>query len=349
MKKYFTNIHKNKTYNFIIRLAIIIATYSYIYRQLFPKDPGGKVKSYEEIAHSFSDITNQPYILVTGMWILVLMIVNWGIESLKWQFLINKIERVSFIKSYEAVLSGISVSVFTPNRVGEWFGRVFILKKANPWKGVFITIVGSLAQLLTTIIVGAVSLLIYIPIYFQKEEFYSNYWYYGILMLAIVLITTLILFFLNVTAIPGFLGKFINKRFVHFNEYLSVISTYTTFELSTVLLLSFLRYCVFALQFYLLLMIFSVNIPLLHGLMIISLIFFIMTAIPTDTLTALGIRGSVSLYFIGEYFKNFSEVTDNMNLGIFSASSALWVINLALPAILGTLFVFRLNFFRKKK
>jgi hypothetical protein len=347
--KFFTNIHKNKTYNIIIRLAIIFATYSYIYRQLFPKEEDGSVKSYEEIARSFSDITDQPYIIITLIWVVILMIVNWGIESLKWQFLIHKIERISFIKSFEAVLSGISVSVFTPNRVGEWFGRVFILKKANPWKGVFITIVGSLAQLLITIIVGAISLLFYIPIYFSKAEFYSNYWYYGIFMLAMVLITTLIIFFLNVTAIPNFLGKFFSKRFVHFNEYISVISTYTTFELSTVLLLSFLRYCVFALQFYLLLMIFSVNIPLLHGLMVISMIFFIMTAIPTDTLTQLGIRGSVSLYFIGEYFKNFAETSDNMNLGIFSASSSLWVINLAIPAILGTLFVFRLNFFRKKK
>jgi uncharacterized membrane protein YbhN (UPF0104 family) len=275
------------------------------------------------------------------------MLVNWGIESLKWQFLINKIEKVSYLKSFEAVLSGISVSVFTPNRVGEWFGRVFILEKANPWKGVFITIVGSFSQLITTLIIGAISLLFYIPIFFNHAEFYSVYLYYGIILMVFVFIVTLLLIFLNVTALPGFVSHFLSKRLIHFNEYFSVISEFSTFELFTVLLLSFLRYCVFALQFYLLLMMFSVDIPLLHGLMIISLVFFIMTAIPTVTLAELGIRGSVSLYFIGLYFERFSALSDKINIGIISSSSSLWLINLAIPAIIGTLFVFRLKFFRK--
>jgi hypothetical protein len=72
-----------------------------------------------------------------------------------------------------------------------------------------------------------------------------------------------------------------------------------------------------------------------------------MTAIPTITLAELGIRGSISLYFIGLYFENFGTLTDKINIGIVSASSSLWLLNLALPALIGTIFVFRLNFFRK--
>ncbi|MEZ5198630.1 MAG: lysylphosphatidylglycerol synthase domain-containing protein [Bacteroidales bacterium] len=340
--KYFTNIHKNKTYNFIIRGAIVFATYFFIYKQVFHH------RKLDTVVNSFVDLLERPHFLVFIAWIITLMIVNWGIESLKWQFLISKIERVPYWKAFEAVLSGVSVSVFTPNRIGEWFGRVFILEKANPWKGVFITIVGSLSQLLITIIVGVICLLFYIPTYYHDAPFYSDYIYYGILMLAFVLITALLLIFLNVTALPGFVSHLLNKRFVHVTEYFSVISTFSTFELSTVLLLSFLRYCVFALQFYLLLMTFSVEIPLLHGLMIISLVFFIMTAIPTVTLAELGIRGSVALYFIGLYFERYSVLNDNINIGILSASSSLWLINLAIPAILGTFFVFRLKFFRRK-
>lgn len=342
-KKYFTNIHKNKTYNLILRLAIIFATYYFIYKQIFEN------RKLEHVATSFSELIHEPHVTFLIVWTFVLMLVNWGIESLKWQFLINKVERISFLKSFEAIFSGISVSIFTPNRVGEWFGRVFIMRKANPWKGVFITMIGSFSQLLTTIIIGAISLLFYIPIYFSEASFYSHYLLYGLILLVVVIITALILIFLNVTAIPSFVSRILKKRFSHFNEYLSVISNYTTRELTTVLLLSFLRYCVFSIQFYILLMTFSVQIPLLHGLMIISMVFFVMTAIPTVTLAELGVRGSVSLYFIGLYFERFLQLTDQINIGIVSSTSTLWLINLAIPALLGTFFVYRLTFFRKKR
>ena len=126
--KYITNIHKNKTYNLIIRVAIIAATYYFIYKEVFYK------KKLDYISDSFNDLIEQPHVAFFFVWTLVLMFVNWGVESLKWQFLMNKVERISFLKAYEAIFSGISVSIFTPNRMGEWFGRVFIMKKANPWK-----------------------------------------------------------------------------------------------------------------------------------------------------------------------------------------------------------------------
>ncbi len=342
MKKRFTNIHKNKTYNLIIRLGLIVATYFFIYKQLFHQN------NLDYVVSSFMEMIGESHVFIFLVWIFLLMLVNWGIESLKWQYLIGKVEKVSFLKAYEAILSGISVSVFTPNRIGEWFGRVFILKKANPWSGVFITMVGSLSQLLTTIIIGIISLLFFIPIYFSATEYYSEYWFSAAVMIAFTIIVALVLIFLNVTSIPNFIHRLFKKRFIHFLDYLSVLSSYTPFELLTVLLFSFLRYCIFTIQFYLLLMMFSVNIPFLHGVMIISIIFFVMTAIPTDTLTGIGVRGSASLYFINLYFNKFAILSDKIDIGVTASSISLWIINLAIPALIGTFFVFRLKFFRKK-
>lgn len=340
--KYFTNIHKNKTYNLIIRGGIVFATYYFIYKQIFEH------RKLDYVVQSFNQLIDKPNVNLLIIWALLLMLVNWSVESLKWQFLINKVEQVSFLKSFEAVLSGISVSIFTPNRVGEWFGRVFIMKKANPWKGVFITMIGSFSQLLVTIIVGSVSLLFYIPIYFHAADFYSPYILYALILIVVVIIFTLLLLFLNITSLPVIISRLLKRRFIHLNEYISVISLYSSTELLTVLLLSFLRYTIFSLQFYILLMLFSVEIPFLHGMMIISMVFFVMTAIPTVTLAELGVRGSVSLYFIGQYFEYFSQRTDSINIGIVSSTSTLWLINLAIPALMGTLFVYRLNFFRRK-
>ena len=56
------------------------------------------------------------------------------------------------LNARKAVFSGITVSTFTPNRIGEYGGRVFCLEKGDRIKAVFITILCSMSQLLTTVI-----------------------------------------------------------------------------------------------------------------------------------------------------------------------------------------------------
>ena len=111
---------------------------------------------------------NQPLLVL----VFLMMFLNWLIEAIKWKFLIAKIEKVSILTSLRAVFSGITVSVFTPNRIGEYGGRVFCLEKADRIQGVLITILGSMAQLLTTIFFGSMGILFlnnYIP---ELQELY---------------------------------------------------------------------------------------------------------------------------------------------------------------------------------
>ena len=60
-----------------------------------------------------------------------MMFLNWFLESLKWRFLISKIEKISINRSIRAIFSGITISTFTPNRIGEYGGRVFCLEKSR--------------------------------------------------------------------------------------------------------------------------------------------------------------------------------------------------------------------------
>ena len=55
-----------------------------------------------------------------------MMFLNWLVEALKWRYMISKIENISIMTAYRAVLTGITVSTFTPNRIGEYGGRVFV-------------------------------------------------------------------------------------------------------------------------------------------------------------------------------------------------------------------------------
>ena len=90
--------------------------------------------------------------------VIFMMFINWFLEALKWKFLINKIEEISLMTSIRAVFSGITVSTFTPNRIGEYAGRVFCLEKGDRIKAVLITIIGSMSQLFNTIFLVSLDL-----------------------------------------------------------------------------------------------------------------------------------------------------------------------------------------------
>src|SRR6266704_2015862 len=79
---------------------------------------------------------------------LLLMPVNWGLEARKWQVLLKSLERISFFTSFRAILSGVAFSINTPNRVGEYGGRIVYVQDGHRWKAVALTIIGSLSQLM---------------------------------------------------------------------------------------------------------------------------------------------------------------------------------------------------------
>src|SRR5438045_2620438 len=54
--------------------------------------------------------------------LLLLLFSNWSIEARKWQLLMRPVERVSFLTSVKAILSGLALSLFLPNGLGEYPG-----------------------------------------------------------------------------------------------------------------------------------------------------------------------------------------------------------------------------------
>jgi hypothetical protein len=275
------------------------------------------------------------------------MLVNWGLESQKWRFMIGKIERVSFFRSMMAIFTGASISFFTPNRTGEYIGRAFILDKASHLDGILITILGSMSQLLITILTGTLSMLVFFPKFLNGNLFFSGYIYYGFVVLIIFLDLLLLLLVMNIQYLSVLRDKLLGAKLKKFRKHLTVFSNFRTRDMAYVIGMSFLRYIIFTSQFLMLLKVFSVPVPLFDGVIIISLIFFVLSVIPTITLTELGIRDSAAIYFFGIYFSQTTSMSNSILVGILSAATLLWIINLAVPAVIGTFFVFRLNFFRK--
>ncbi len=115
---------------------------------------------------------------------------------------------------------------------------------------------------------------------------------------------------------------------------------FKTFLLSTV------RYMVFSAQFYLAIRLMGLNFTAWQCMLVIPVIYLVLAAIPTLALAEIGVRGSVSVFLFGLLTE--SGILDaGAALAVVSASTLIWLLNIALPSLAGVLVVFRLKFFRR--
>ncbi len=275
---------------------------------------------------------------------LLLMPLNWSLEALKWKYLFKNKEKVPFLLAVKAVLSGASISAVSPNRTGDYFGRVFVLKETGFWEGVFITLIGSYAQTITTLFFGGLALFGFLaPNLINNLGVDSHQllvFQYGYF----ILFALLVLFYFRISII----SKLVPQSWGKINKYVNIFIKYKFNQLFTTLIISILRYIVFSIQFYILL--FAVGIDFLspfEGLIFISSIFLINTIRPTIALLEVGIRGSVAI-FVLVLFLSPSHSNTHIENAVLLASTLLWLINIILPAILGLFFIKDLRFFKAK-
>ncbi|MBK7966782.1 MAG: flippase-like domain-containing protein [Bacteroidetes bacterium] len=140
-----------------IKLLIFAVSCWFIYIHIYNEvdELGAYFYQYQNILFNASPAV----ILLFG----VLALLNWSIEALKWQWVIQKVEYISFWRSMRAFFNGVTVSFFTPNRSGEFAGRILYLSPENRVRGALLTFLSSSAQLLVTLQMGLLSLIYFLP------------------------------------------------------------------------------------------------------------------------------------------------------------------------------------------
>jgi uncharacterized membrane protein YbhN (UPF0104 family) len=331
-----TKIHK--FFSIVFKTSVLLLSLGYIcYKLFYHKDLGNIGAS---LSQAYQSNTFTAYLLLT----LLLMLINWGLETYKWRFLIMKIEKLHFISALKAVLVGVTFSSFTPNRVGDYFGRAAMLENADKRKGFLITIIGSIAQTIVTVIAGTIGFFWLMNI-FPLNGYPAKFTSITAIVILIVTNVLLLLFYFKMSGINRLIQKI---RFLKNTlTYFEVLAAYSFKELFHVLLLSLFRYFVFAAQFYLLLLIFDVKIPVWDGLALISVIYIVATVIPTIALTELGIKSAAAIYFFELYFRQLS-VSGDFAINVVAATFLLWIINLVIPAIAGSFYVYKMKLFKEK-
>lgn len=248
---------------------------------------------------------------------LLLMPLNWTLEGLKWRAILLKFKTIIPFKTLLfSLFTGISTSLFTPNRAGNFIGRMIWFGSAIRVQVSVLSIYGNMAQWLSSIIFGLLGLAL--VQFFQMPEL--QLW--QLISLVVFIALVVLLYFIPFWA-PQFLGKFIYPRKMDHAARILKEHHNLKWEL---LIYSLLRHAVFSTQFVLTLYAFGIPIngQLFYAVWITYLI---MTLIPSPLLGKLLIRESVALFVIGAMSINSSV--------ILLSTVLIWFINLSIPAIIG--------------
>ncbi len=272
--------------------------------------------------------------------VIVLMFINWGIEAKKWQILVAGIQKIPFFRAYRAIFTGQAVALNTFNGIGEYVGRVVYLKDGNRLRAVALSIVGSLSQLIITLVMGLIGL-VYLRINILDDthhleglnKFWLNAMMYSLSFLTII--------FLFIYFQMSWLTKLMEKiPFVaKYSFYIQKLEDFHYKELTKILLLSFLRFVVFVVQYLLLLQLFQVEASIMQLSWMVCVLFLVLAVVPSIPIAELGLRGEVSKQLFGLLSAN--------TLGIVFTAAIIWFINRVIPAIAGSLFILGVKLFKK--
>jgi uncharacterized membrane protein YbhN (UPF0104 family) len=314
-----------KILSYLLKAVILVLALWFIYHKFLTKNDS--LKQFETLIALIS--RNQ--VILTLSAVVLLMVANWSLESLKWQFLSRKLVSISVWDAVEAVFCGLTWAVFTPNRIGEYGGRVMFLPPRKRIHGVFAMAVGAFAQNVITNVVGVLASLWFIYYFLDL-----NIWLYlGLVILSLVFLGLFLVFYFNIKWLVSLLDRI---RFLkRYHRFFDIMGRYDKRELGIVISYSLARFFVFSFQYYLVIHLLLPTIPFFQMIMTVFVFIFIQSALPSLDLLDIGVRSFTAAHL-------FLYIT-NQQIAIIAAVSSIWLINLIIPSLIGTIFVFKLKFF----
>lgn len=306
--------------SFIIKLIIVIGALFFIINKLVSSP------DIKNIPNVVSNWNFNQYLVI--LYVFILMLINWAIETIKWRTVLPKDYRICFLRSYKAVLAGITAGSVTPNRIGEFGGRVFFLKPQHRKQAIPTTIIADISQFITTICFGLIAFSV---LGYKKINIIADYSGFAntVLITGLALMIISVLVYFKPSIFKNYLFK-IKK----IKKYESIFSHLDNLKISVqikVLLLSILRYIIFIIQFYLIFNLFEIEINLINTFIAVANVYFANAIIPNLPITEIALRSSFAIIFVGV----FSDATVSIVLSTISV----YTINVAIPALFGGLFI----------
>ncbi len=295
----------------------------------------------------------------SAFWLLivcVLMPLNWLFEALKWRRLADSFQHFSVWLAFKSVLAGAAIGIFTPNRVGEYGGRLLFTPKDKVVETVVASLLGSFGQLLAILTFGVLGLYTFLHFFYSQLDFILN----ALLVVCLLGLVIILFLFYNTDILLSVIKK-IYKLFekkiapsliqhptaqkIVFSvkerlKHVKILQNYSNSQLSSALLMAYLRYTIYTIQYYCMLRFMGVDIGIVLSIACITTIFLLQTCLPLPPVTGLFARGGTAVYIWN--FCNANEIT------VLATTFGLWLINVIFPALIGLIFILRKNYFTEK-
>ncbi len=246
----------------------------------------------------------------------VCSLINWGLETKKWQLLIKTFNPLTYRKAWASVLSGVAVSQLLPYKTGEYLGRLMFVKEQHRINAGLLSIVGSYSQLLITLVFGMAGFIIVKPID------YANHF---IVSLSLLIVAGLLFYW--------FLPK-IRFSYQWTKRIQTALTLISRKKLLSVMSISLLRYLSFLLPYALLSWHFGLadQASLYYHFFAVSCIFFMQTVTPNFIFTDIALRLTIPVIV-------FSHMNPDNSTMDYVPGMIVYIFNVAFPMLTGTIIV----------
>ena len=301
----------------LIKLSIVAGAFYFIYSKL--------VENNDLSFSIFSAflVENDTFSLKNIMFLIILSVFNWFFEILKWKTLVKPIKTISFIGALEQSLGGLTASLITPNRIGDYGAKVIYYEKPYRKRIILMNLLGNISQMTITTVLGIFGLVIFMNQYQIEIDYYR--------LLRFVAIVLLI----GVFSLFGIKYRGFKIKGYSIQQLLDYIKNIPSSIHTINLTLALVRYLIFSFQFYYLLTIFGVDLPYFNAMVVITSMYLLASFIPSITIFDAVIKGSVAVFLFG--CVEVSELT------ILSIITLMWLLNFAVPSVVGSYFVLNFN------
>jgi len=256
----------------------------------------------------------------TYFWIalLVLMVLNWTLESWKWRTLLEHIEPISIAQAFKSVLTGLALGMLLPSGTGDVAGRIINLKKKT--EGIGAGIVSGIVQTIVTLSFGYVGLVFIVQKFCLKNTL-ESYLVFGMPTLGLV---ASILFWYSKKL------KLIQHKRIQ--QVLTAIFSMSKKQWVRLFAIGMIRHLVFISQFALLFNWAGVKLPFVDTLAVINSVFLAKTILPAlNFVSDLGVRELSAIYFMRHYTVDVNQV--------ITATFILWLLNIGIPVLIGSIWI----------
>ena len=299
----------------LFKWIIMIGAYGFLGYVLYNFD------GYHDLGKQWERTTLSHTVWLLG--IVALIPFNWLMEAAKWRYALSKLEKISIATAYKSVMTGITAGFFTPNRLGEFPGRVLHLKKENRLTGIVFGIIGTMSQTLVIFACGIPSSILF----FSRNK--STLDPSGRMFFFLLFVIFFGFLYMSLPKISYWILK--KGYFEKIKNLLQNITTFSAKHLMGLMGFSLWRYIVFGFQFYFMLRFCSVEISPTEAIISIATYYLFVTFTPSVAFSEAAVRGSLAIIFIGAYSHN--------TIGIMAAGIFIWLVNFVFPMVLGSIFL----------